>query len=148
VSVEGMLTSTIYNSEGLPISILSAPDSDGMPSFDLYYAICSVTSVDDETIPAVQNLRVWPNPTRHEATLSFPTKASGQVNLRTYNIRGQLVKEETCMVDAANYALAWLANDGGGRPLNSGIYLIRAQGDGFVHTAKVLVLKYLKSGSL
>ena len=125
----------IFNAEGL----LQQIGGDGL-GYDFYYAHSSEIASEDETVPATQKLQVWPNPVRHEATLGLPAKASGSFSLNTYNLKGQLVKTEMQVVDTANPVLTWTALEDSGKPLSSGIYLIRAQGKDFADTARVMVL--------
>jgi len=129
-----------FSAEGLLTRIVII-DGDGIPSYDFHFAHTSDTAADDGVPQVTETLRAWPNPAREKATLSLPGKLSGPVILSTYNTRGQLIKEESRAVDAMNRDLGWQALDREGRPLDSGIYLIRARGTDFCQTARVMVLR-------
>ncbi len=129
-----------FNAEGLLIQAVVA-DGDGIPSYDFYFAHTSDTAADDGAPPVTECLRVWPNPARDKASLGLPGKFSGPVTLGTYNLRGQLLKEEIRSVDTTNHSVEWTARDENGRSLDSGIYLIRARSKDFCQTARVMVLR-------
>ncbi len=130
----------IFNSEGLLI-LAVVVDGDGVPSYDFYFANTSDTAVSEDVPPLAETLRAWPNPARENAALSLPGKFSGPLTLSTYNLRGQMLKEETRAVDAINRDLIWQARDEDGKAFESGIYLIRVEGRGFCQTARVMVLR-------
>ncbi|MDD4223853.1 MAG: T9SS type A sorting domain-containing protein [Candidatus Cloacimonetes bacterium] len=129
-----------FNAEGLLTQALVV-GGDGIPSYDFYFAHTSDTAADDGAPPVTETLRAWPNPARDKASLGLPGKSSGPVTLSTYNLRGQLLKEEIRSVDAMNRDLLWQAKDGEGQALDSGIYLIRVECGDFRQTARVMVLR-------
>lgn len=140
VTVHNLWGYNTFNAKGLLTSV-NIPGGDGVPSYQFFYAETSGTSIQEELLPPVQSLRIWPNPVRREATLLFPEKAVGTVTLSTYNIRGQLVKEELRELKAADFSACWQALDTQGKALENGVYLIKASGSGYFQTARIVVAK-------
>ncbi len=140
VVVSTMWGYNVFNSAGL-LTTAAVPAGEGVPSYDFYYAQTTGSSAEEDLLPPAKNLSVWPNPVRRDATLRFPEKASGPVTLSVYNIRGQLVKQEICHPTTGDNGTSWQALDAHGNVLQNGIYLIRAQGEGFDQSARIMVLK-------
>ncbi|RME95454.1 MAG: T9SS C-terminal target domain-containing protein, partial [Bacteroidetes bacterium] len=72
-----------------------------------------------------------PNPFNPETEIRFAVPRSSHVTLTIYNLLGQEVRR---LVDATYpagfHTVRWDAKDEGGRPVASGIYLYRMQGEG------------------
>lgn len=144
---EGTVTVSVYgdtfntfNAKGMLTSI-ALWGADGIPSYEFHYAYTLNTAAEENTPQVLETLRAWPNPAREGATLDLPGKFLGPLTLSTFNIRGQLVKEEIREVDAQKNSIEWLACDDRGRPLNSGLYLIRVRSRDLRQTAKVIVAR-------
>ena len=83
-----------------------------------------------------------PNPFNPETTVSFSLAQAGPVQLTVYNVRGQLVRT---LVDepleAGEHSVLWRGVDSHGRPVASGVYLLRLHSAGHTGTGKMLLLK-------
>jgi hypothetical protein len=67
---------------------------------------------------------------------------SGQVMLRIYNLRGTLVwKHEVDVVEGENKRINWHCVNNSGKPVASGIYLLRIKGAGFNLMRKIAIIR-------
>ena len=84
----------------------------------------------------------YPNPFNPETTISYSVKQPGRVKLTVYNIKGQkvrtLVNEEQI---TGHYKLVFNAKDDRGRPISSGVYLLRMQAPGYQKLAKMVLIQ-------
>ena len=81
---------------------------------------------------------VYPNPFNPEARLDFAVRQSQEVTVTAYNLLGQRVLELYSGVPAAGVTQA-LVIDGSG--LQSGMYVVRIQGERFVETRTFTLIK-------
>lgn len=94
---------------------------------------------EDQEIPVPQalSMSVAPNPFNPQTTIRFRLPEAGAVQLRVYNIRGQLVSGLIdSRLEAGSHEVVW---DAGG--LSSGVYLARLETPSGVRTARVVVVK-------
>jgi ligand-binding sensor domain-containing protein len=97
---------------------------------------------DDLTaIPVADpNLRIFPNPFRESAHISFSVADKGKTTLSIYNLRGQKVRT---LIDGSlpdgKHSITWDGKDMNGRGTSSGIYILRLE-QGGVSAVKKLVL--------
>jgi N-acetylmuramoyl-L-alanine amidase len=93
-----------------------------------------VTGVEEETIVVhtaprdFQLFQNYPNPFNPETTISYRLTRPGEVVLRIFNVRGQLVRtlvHET--QPAGQYSLRWDSRDDDGQAVASGVYLCHLQ---------------------
>ncbi len=102
------------------------------------------TPIDDPQIPvAATTLHGnYPNPFNPETTISYSVKEPGRVKLQVYNLKGQLV---TTLVDedhaTGHYKQTFNGKDKQGRPIASGVYLIRMTAPGYGKTSKMILMK-------
>ena len=87
-------------------------------------------------------LRACPNPFSDLAEITFSLAKADRANLRIYNQRGQLVKVLTdgTYGKGENKAV-WDGTDSNGRPVSSGVYFLRLQGEGICQTGKLLLIR-------
>jgi hypothetical protein len=92
--------------------------------------------------PTPPLLRVWPNPTRPRATVSFALAAPGSVRLSVYDVAGRHVR---CLArgvhDAGLHDVSWDGCDDGGARLAAGIYLVRVETGQGAASRKVTLLR-------
>ncbi len=81
---------------------------------------------------------VYPNPFNPEARLDFAVRQSQEVTVTAYNLLGQRVLELYRGVPAAGVTQS-LVIDGSG--LQSGMYVVRIQGERFVETRTFTLIK-------
>lgn len=104
----------------------------------------SVVSVDEEiTILKPLYLHCYPNPFNPITTISFDVLENAVINLRIYNIKGQLVKK---LIDneytlLGSYQVIWDGSEISDNTVSSGIYYICLRNDSSYVTQKVLLIK-------
>jgi hypothetical protein len=92
--------------------------------------------------------RSYPNPANPSASIQFEIPKSGEVNLRIYNMQGQLVRILISEEKAAGYHQTfWDGNNDAGGRLASGVYIYRLSVSGdqgnivFDQSRKLLLMK-------
>ncbi len=101
-------------------------------------------STDDPTDISVwePNLCVYPNPFNPETTVRFSLAADSKVELKVFNVKGQLVRtlcDEALPV--GNHEITWDGTDNAKNSVSSGVYLIDLNIDGKSLRNKALLLK-------
>ncbi|MFC2075743.1 aryl-sulfate sulfotransferase [candidate division KSB1 bacterium] len=146
-SAEISFTGTVYD-ETYP-SILSLTVTPGqapakVDTFDVQ-AFSGATSVEDEEIGLPRKfalLQNYPNPFNPETNISFQLPKEANVNLRIYNISGQLVRH---LVDdrrqAGRYNVIWRGDDERGRSVPSGVYFYEIRAADYVARKRMVLLK-------
>jgi hypothetical protein len=87
-------------------------------------------------------LTVAPNPCNPRATITFTMADAGPANVRVFDARGRLVRQlHDGWLDSGAHGLSWSGDDDDGRPVATGVYLVRAESDGHAETARVTVVK-------
>lgn len=105
------------------------------------------TSVDEETTLTYGDVRVFPNPMRESAQLTFDAQLEGMVTVRVYDAVGLLVQTiEQNLSVAGNQSVAVTVIDENGDPMASGAYLcvidgFLANGKPYHTTARLSVVK-------
>ena len=137
------------DTEAVPDGI--ATDLDGNPRFmrtavdmGCYEADGALSLGDPVPRPRVPGEYVFasPNPFNPSTTIRFGVPHASLVELAIYDLKGRLVR--TLVSDhlgAGDSQTDWDGLDGAGRPVASGAYLIRVQGDGFVTTGRMVLIK-------
>ncbi|NOZ55856.1 MAG: S8 family serine peptidase [Calditrichaeota bacterium] len=84
----------------------------------------------------------YPNPFRNVTRIAFDLQDAATVTLELYNVRGRLVRTllSGASLPAGRYGFDWPAEDGQGRRVASGVYIVRLVVNGVQHTEKLLVL--------
>ena len=83
----------------------------------------------------------YPNPFNPTTAIELSLAEAGPWTISIFNISGQKVKEFTGYSEAGKLRIIWDATDGDGNPVSSGIYLYKAQVDGFAATRKMILMK-------
>jgi hypothetical protein len=89
--------------------------------------VTDVQEMADNRIPTEFVLRQnYPNPFNPSTTIPFEIASPAFVTLRVYDLLG---REVETLVDgqlqAGVYSAQWLGHDGSGKPVPSGLYLVR-----------------------
>jgi flagellar hook assembly protein FlgD len=96
-----------------------------------------------ETTPAeFALLQNYPNPFNPETTIKYNLAETGDVNLRIYNIVGQVVR--TLVAErqpAGRYEVRWSGTDDRGMAVSSGIYFYQITAGGFRDVKRLMLLK-------
>ncbi len=152
---DGMLTVLICDPEGRriksgddPIIEIGADEADQISLeaaelADIYGNQITAKIVNSASVPEKFELgQNYPNPFNPTTTISFGLPIEGKVNLKIFNIRGQLVKTLVDEVRQAGYHRAeWNGTDGSGNRVASGVYFYRLKFDDYTETRKMIMLK-------
>jgi hypothetical protein len=104
-------------------------------------------TVENETdcMPKPNELLIHPcrpNPFSTETTLSIETdNTRSPLDVRVYNLRGQLVRTLYSDLPAKRTELIWNAHDDNGRSVASGLYIVRVSQMDLNHSCKVIMIK-------
>jgi hypothetical protein len=106
-----------------------------------YYGPMSISFGGD--IPAVYMLaHSVPNPFNQRTTIHYQIAKPGIVNLKIYNIAGQVVKVLASSVHQAGaYSVTWDGTDDQGNQASNGIYLYRLISGDYQATKKLTMLR-------
>ncbi len=98
-----------------------------------------VTSVEPQTALPKEYalLQNYPNPFNPLTTIEYHLPRPGEVRLRLYNLRGQLIRTLIDDYRPAGVHAVALSDD----RLASGVYFYRLEAGGFTHTRKMVLLK-------
>ncbi len=112
------------------------------------YPVLSYTvGIQDEQdfMPPVSGLMLCqnsPNPFNPTTTISFSIPKDDKVELKVYNIKGQLVKTlVNDHLEAGMHKAVWNGDNQSGKNVSSGIYLYRLESGGKSKAQKMLLLK-------
>ncbi len=87
-------------------------------------------------------LRVFPNPSVRLASVRVETSARGAVRATIHDAAGRLVRRlADGTMEAGAHDFAWDHRDAGGRPVASGVYLLRVDTVDGTRTTRMVVLK-------
>jgi len=109
-----------------------------------YLRLMQVTANQDSHIPPVQAVQLTnsPNPFFAFTAISFSLPKSSSVRLSVYNQKGQLVRTlSESVFTRGEHRLDWDGTGSNGKAAAKGIYFLRLQGEGFVQTRKLLLLR-------
>jgi len=100
-------------------------------------------SVTVEAVPSSYSLsQNYPNPFNPETAINFSLKQAGRVELKIYNLQGQLIRT---LLDedrlAGNYSLIWNGLTDQGVRAASGTYLCTLKVNGFEASRKLTLMK-------
>jgi photosystem II stability/assembly factor-like uncharacterized protein len=87
-------------------------------------------------------LQAFPNPFNPQTTIRFELADAGWVDLSIYDLMGRRVATlHNGQASAGTNEFTWLAHDGQGRPLPSGVYLARLQTDTLSSSQKLMLVE-------
>lgn len=116
-------------------AIYTNPISQSEPS---NIVIVNTTSADDQILPAIETVSVYPNPFRSSASVVISGKANAPVQVGIYNIKGQLMQKLESITDADGTANLTLSAT---ETMIPGIYFVRVNSTDRQLTQKVVLLK-------
>jgi hypothetical protein len=84
----------------------------------------------------------YPNPFNPRTTISFDLAESAVVELRIFNLRGQLIRTIFHdMLDAGNYRFVWDGRDSQNRKVSSGLYFYQLRCPGINLRRKMMLIE-------
>ncbi|MDD2331688.1 MAG: FlgD immunoglobulin-like domain containing protein [Candidatus Cloacimonetes bacterium] len=142
-------TSTTYSEvlelEGRYIFYVVAKyiNTDGMPSDIMSFPFPYVPGEDDVVPGLVTRLgNNYPNPFNPTTNIAFDLAQSGDVHIRIYNLKGQLVKDLVKgHQKAGRHNIIWNGKDNSNRNVSSGVYFYRMETNSYTKTMKMLLMK-------
>jgi len=114
------------------IDSLSPSNQNGFVA--LYSPIPSSSS--DNFLPAVSQIKAYPNPFVNSITIELPEKTPAHHTMHIYNIKGQLVRSISTLDQRV---LNWDGRDDGGFDLPTGLYLVGS--DPLVPATRILKIR-------
>ena len=121
-------------------------DTDGNESWysnEVSAAPAALVVEESPGIPASFALHpAYPNPFNPSTTLRYDLPEQAHARLVVYDLLGRKVKTLLEGVEGPGYeAVVWDGTDQAGRPISSGVYLIRIRADRFLQTRKMVYLR-------
>jgi len=105
-------------------------------------AIVQIEEGDASTLIQPFMSQIYPNPFGSLTTIRYSLKKETPVNLKIYNIQGQLVRTLVDEIQTeGEHMIQWNGMNETGRPVAGGIYFFRLNADQLVETRKVILLK-------
>ncbi|MEE9270417.1 MAG: T9SS type A sorting domain-containing protein, partial [Candidatus Krumholzibacteria bacterium] len=101
------------------------------------------TGGPDTPAPMNHLAQNYPNPFNPTTTIRYSIKDNGRVNLRVYNVAGQLVRilvNDVQAPRADGFAVTWDGRNEAGTAVSSGVYFYKLVTPGFVRTRKMVLL--------
>ncbi len=84
----------------------------------------------------------YPNPFNPSTNVQFGLKETGKVQIKIYNIKGELVKTVVDeVIQAGNHQFTWHGVDNKGKAVGSGVYFIKMKSSEFSKVQKSVLLK-------
>ncbi len=114
-------------------------------TIDVEWTVEVIVANGEEQLPIpgeVCIIGVFPNPFNPTTTISFSIPKDDKVELKVYNIKGQLVKTlVNDHLEAGMHKAVWNGDNQSGKNVSSGIYLYRLESGGKSKAQKMLLLK-------
>jgi len=103
----------------------------------------SWTSVREYPRPAgAVALACYPNPFNPNVTIQYTIVEPGFVMLNVHDVTGRLIRRVVCgRCSSGSHTAVWDGTDDAGRPVGSGVYLVRLVAPGRVMTRRVMLLR-------
>ena len=84
----------------------------------------------------------YPNPFNPTTTIRFQLPVRCDVQLSVFDVTGREIKSlVNGTMDAGTYSVVWRGEDNMGRPLASGVYIVKVHAGSFIKTQKAVLLK-------
>lgn len=100
---------------------------------------------DEEDIPCLNKVTLYPNypnPFNPFTIISFSIPEDTKVNLKVYNIKGQVVKTLLKeQIESGEHRITWNGKDDNKKPVASGIYFYKISAGKETKVKKMLLLK-------
>ncbi len=128
-----------WDLHGLPTNLCSPNGYSDVPGYVIKYSHTSQVEADDEQLIPVAMPTVWPNPSRGHALIHLDLADKTRVSVKTYNIKGQMIKSDEYLQGPDPYV--WNACDERGTGLPSGVYIINQEWRGGRASSRIVVVQ-------
>lgn len=98
-----------------------------------------VTTAAPRGVQPLQSLTAAPSVMSHRTQLSWSQPVGAGATLEVYDLRGRAVRR--LLLDTGATSMHWNGRDRGGRPVSSGVYLLRLQSSQSAATGRITVLR-------
>lgn len=96
----------------------------------------------DEIVASTSLNKNYPNPFNPETTISYSLSKEEYVQIKIYNMRGQLVKTlKDGTQEAGQHQIIWNGRDNNANPVASGVYFTSFKAGNHVSTKKMILMK-------
>lgn len=120
----------------------ACPDGGGGGGCEGGDALCLIAEQVDGTRPMKFDLsQNYPNPFNSATVIRFSLAQPSRVELRIYNVLGQVVRSMLDEKPAGVYEVLWDGRDEHGVPVSSGPYLYQIRAGNFIQTKKMQLVK-------
>lgn len=127
---------------GMPLYFMQPAGVRSMLHSLLHELNPALPNADASIPPVAASLDCYPNPFNPRAVVSYYQPSSGQAVIELFNLKGQKIKTLLSQAQIAGaHQIAFDGIDAQGRPLSSGIYLLRFQHPAGVLTRKITLMK-------
>lgn len=98
---------------------------------------------DDRSLPKIFLMEpAYPNPSPGRAEIKYQLPLSKTVDIKVYNVSGQLVRTlESGLRPAGYHTVSWDGRDDQGQQAGSGVYFCKLQAAGFSFTQRLTVIR-------
>jgi hypothetical protein len=115
-------------------------------SYDITMQLEPVTACNDQSLATLAGIVLhpaYPNPFNPRTTIAFTTPRSLSVDLRVYDLSGQLVRTliEGETLPMGRHERAWQGRDDRGRSVAAGVYLYRLETGVSTQSQRLLLVK-------
>jgi len=145
VSGSGSVARLVFNVKGEFTDITRFEIADGvlMDGSRLTNPVVTLGALNVQTTPTEFALRQnFPNPFNPETTIKYDLADGGRVELRIYNMVGQVIRTLVNeRQSAGRYSVRWDGKDDRGLSVSSGIYFYRLTSEKFSDVKKLMLLK-------
>lgn len=145
VAGSGNLAQLVFNVKGEFDDIAKFEIAEGIlvDGSRLLNPVVTLGALEIQTTPTEFALKQnFPNPFNPETTIKYALADGGNVNLRIYNMVGQVVRTLVNeRQSAGRYSIRWDGKDDRGLSVSSGIYFYSLTADKFHNVKKLMLLK-------
>ena len=109
----------------------------------VFFDLTSKDNQQNNTLPVITEIKsIYPNPFNPETTIEFNLKENSQVNIRVYNLKGQLVKTLIdSKYEAGNHKIVWNGRNSNEQRVASGLYFCKMETKEKSVTKKMILMK-------
>lgn len=97
------------------------------------------TSVNDDLLPVLSGLRIYPNPFSGDTTISFVNRSKSPAEVQIYDLRGRVIRKHHSGSFSGSQAWKWDAKDMNNNPCPAGIYIIHVKAGNEIVRSKCML---------
>jgi len=104
--------------------------------------VTGIASGDDDLPSSFALAQNYPNPFNPETTIQYRVAQASKVEIKVYNLMGQLVKTLVDKQQASgNYSIQWTGDNDAGRAVSSGVYFLKMKAGKFAEIRKMALVR-------